>query len=129
MFYRSLAKIEEVRRATKRTAPNERDDYYVDRKRLSVDGRYDSARFVDPKSSSGSGHFGTSTNDYRSSGSKEQPVVRASYDARRFDRQTPTSGVSSTVITRRVVQEIRTRPPTSPPPPRDDRRVVDRGDR
>lgn len=106
--------------------------------------RYDPAsRFVDPKSGSG-GHFGTGaaslSSDYR--GSKVSEPVRAGYDnhARRFDRQTPSSVSSaggSTVITRRVVQEIPsirrdTRPPlpTSPPPPRDrldDRRVVDRG--
>ncbi|XP_057375910.1 scaffold attachment factor B2-like isoform X2 [Daphnia carinata] len=145
---RSLAKIEEVRRATKRTAPNDRDGYFVDRKRLSVEGsmRFDpSSRFSDSKSSTagGSGHFGSGStslsSDYR--GSKVSEPVRGGYDnhARRFDRPPPSSAsttVGSSVITRRVVQEIPTlrrdnRPaPPSPPPTRerlDDRRVVDRG--
>lgn len=147
-YFRSLAKIEEVRRATKRTAPNDRDGYFVDRKRLSMEGsmRFDqSARFVDPKNNAGSGgHFGSSStslnSDYR--GSKVSEPVRGSYEnhARRFERPPPSS-VSTTagtsVITRRVVQEIanvrrdtRLPPPSPPPPPRDrldDRRVVDRG--
>ncbi|KAI9554474.1 hypothetical protein GHT06_019747 [Daphnia sinensis] len=145
---RSLAKIEEVRRATKRAAPNDRDGYFVDRKRLSVDGsmRFDpSSRFSDSKSSTagGSGHFGSGStslgSDYR--GSKVSEPVRGGYDnhARRFDRPPPSSAsstVGSSVITRRVVQEIPSirrdnRPaPPSPPPTRDrldDRRVVDRG--
>ncbi|XP_046451363.1 scaffold attachment factor B2-like isoform X3 [Daphnia pulex] len=146
---RSLAKIEEVRRATKRTAPNDRDGYFVDRKRLSMEGsmRFDpSSRFVDPKgSNAGSGgHFGSGSAslnaDYR--GSKVSEPVRGGYDnhARRFERPPPSS-VSATagaaVITRRVVQEIssvrrdtRLPPPSPPPLPRDrldDRRVVDRG--
>uniref|UniRef100_A0A0P5KP82 Scaffold attachment factor B2 n=1 Tax=Daphnia magna TaxID=35525 RepID=A0A0P5KP82_9CRUS len=145
---RSLAKIEEVRRATKRTAPNDRDAYFVDRKRLSVEGsmRFDpSSRFSDSKSSAagGSGHFGSGSaslgSDYR--GSKVSEPARGGYDnhARRFDRPPPSSAsttVGSSVITRRVVQEVPSirrdnRPaPPSPPPTRDrldDRRVVDRG--
>lgn len=105
--------------------------------------RYDpSPRFIDPKPNS-SGHFGAGStslsSDFR--GSKASESVRGGYDnhARRFDRQTPSSvsTAGSTVITRRVVQEIpnirrdnRPQPPSSPPPSRDrleDRRVVDRG--
>lgn len=149
LFFRSLAKIEEVRRATKRTAPNDRDGYFVDRKRLSMEGsmRFDpSSRFVDPKgSNAGSGgHFGSGSAslnaDYR--GSKVSEPVRGGYDnhARRFERPPPSSvsaSAGASVITRRVVQEIssvrrdtRLPPPSPPPPPRDrldDRRVVDRG--
>lgn len=154
---RSLARIEEVRRAaaTKRTAPAERDDYYVDRKRIAVDGslRYDapppSTRYDGPKSTSGSGLFVVSASstgsDYRGSkapidmGRGGGNYDHQSRNSNRFERPPPTSSVSagSSVISRRVVQEIPSnlrrngRAPPSPPPPSarerlDDRRVLDR---
>ena len=155
--FRSLARIEEVRRAaaTKRNAPGERDDYFVDRKRIAVDGsmRYDapppSNRYEGPKSSSGTaGHFGTPASsggsDYRGSKASMDLGRSGTYDHQsrnRFERPPPTSSVSASgsVISRRVVQQeisssIRRdgRSPPSPPPPSarerlDDRRVLDRG--
>ena len=111
--------------------------------------RYDqSSRFVDAKSSAGgSGHFGSGSSslgaDYR--GSKVSESVRGGYDnhARRFERPAAavaSTAAGSTVITRRVVQEIpsirrdnRPPPPSPPPPPRDRlderRSVVARDDR
>lgn len=157
VYFRSLAKIEEVRRATKRVAPNDRDAFYADRKRLSVDGsmRYESSsRFVDSKSNGGSTGFGSGSsslaNDYR--GSKiSDPARGGGYDGhpRRFERQNASTavgtgvvggggiGASSSVVTRRVVQEVSSlrrdtrpaQPPSPPQPNRDrleDRRVIDR---
>lgn len=107
--------------------------------------RFDpSSRFGDSKSSFAGvgGHFGSGSNslvtDHRAS--KVPEPVRGGYEnhGRRFDRQPPSVSTTagSSVVTRRVVQEIPsirrdTRPaPPSPPPARDrldDRRVVDRG--
>jgi len=135
---RSLAQIEEARRAPKRPAPNERDDYFTERKRLSIDGslRFETQSprlFNDPTKSKPANQFG----DYRS---PKVPIIepsnaRGSFDNRnRFERPVGVA-VPPTSMTRRVVQEVANtrrdgggRPPPSSPPhrERDDRRVVER---
>ena len=126
---------DDARRAPKR--PGERDDYYGERKRITVDStiRYDGAsRFED--NSKPSGHFGGATSgvpDYR--GTKVSVASRSEFESRaRFDRSAPAATSGTSTVTRRVVQEVpavrRDVRPHSPPPPRarsDDRRVIDRG--
>lgn len=148
---RSLARLEEERRATKRPAPGDRDDYaYVNRKRagLSVPDvpmRYDPP--PPPRYDSDSKSYGpSSSSDYR--GSKGLAPSGGSYDSRggsgRFERGPPAPNPPPVVhssasgsLTRRVVQEVSLRrdarlPPSPPPPPPrdriDDRRVIDRRD-
>ena len=131
LIYRSLARMEEVRRATKRTTSGERDDYFVDRKRLSVDVplRYDSQpqRYDQNKSNK---HFPSAPapNDYNRMAKPIIPEPSRSFDNRnRFERPIATPAAS---ITRRVVQEVTAppregrHPPSPPPRERDDRRVV-----
>ena len=119
--------MEDVRRAPKR--PGERDDYYGERKRITVDPpvRYDaSSRYEE--STKSAGHFTASGplgggSDFR--GTK-------GFDSRaRFERSGPSGAPGASNVTRRVVQEVpQARRPHSPPPQRDradDRRIVDRG--
>jgi len=124
---RSLVEIEEARRAVKRPAPSDRDEYFSERKRLTVESsmRFEpqpSPRFDTPKSKN--------FVEFRSSKPME---ANRGYDNRnRYERTAPTVPPPAT-ITRRVVQEVanprrdaRPSPPSPPHRERDDRRVVER---
>jgi hypothetical protein len=129
-----LARLEEVRRATKRPSVTERDADFYDRKRMTVEAapsaRYSSSqsRFEESKSSS---HYSSGSvpaaSDYRKVA--DRGYVDSRSRGERFDRTAGAS--SSSVVTRRVVEEVGparrdARPPPSPPRERDDRRVVER---
>ena len=130
-----MARLEEVRRATKRPSVTERDADFYDRKRMAVaavpSARYSSSqsRFEESKSSS---HYSSAAStpaasDYRKVA--DRGYVDSRSRGERFDRTAGAS--SSSVVTRRVVEEVGparrdARPPSSPPRERDDRRVVER---
>lgn len=143
-----------MRRATKRPAPGDRDDYgYVDRKRsgmpVDLPVGYDPPpppppppRYADDPKAGGGGRFVSA--DYRGSkgllGSNDG-VRGHGYSRNPFVERPPPSASSASSapvgITRRIVQEVqgglrrdgRQLPASPPPPPRerlDDRRVIDR---
>lgn len=128
-----------MRRAPKR--PGDRDEYFGDRKRITVEApvRYDaSSRYEDGTKPTGGGHYVGATSgplgsEYR--GTKAPADTRPGFDSRtRFERPGPSAAPGASGVTRRVVQEVpparRDVRPHSPPPPRDrsdDRRLVDRG--
>lgn len=126
-----------MRRATKRPSAvvgGEREDFFVDRKRMNVDG---------PNARYGGGGGAA---DYRGTkvGAERIGVAGGAYDNRsrveRFERPSgapPVGGAGGggAGVTRRVVEEMdvgsrrdnRPPPPHTPPRERDDRRVIERG--
>ena len=147
LVFRSLARLEEVRRASKRPAPGDREDYgYLDRKRSSISNvdmplRYDAPpppRYSDDPKSGGIG-FASVSSDYGRGGAKVLIGTSDSGRGHGYDRSRyverppphapPAPSVSGGGMTRRIVQEVSTGslrrdgraplPPSPPPPPRD----------